>query len=224
MDCKKCNAKCIKRGFNKNTQRFYCTTCKKYFQSSYTNKLCNENDEKLIVILNNEGVGISSIARITGISKANVVRKIKLLAAEIIFQNSIEENQIYEADELQTYIQKKENKCYVSYAINKKTKQVINFTIGARTKENIGKVIKSLNALNPKKIFTDKLNIYPGLIKKEIHVASPHKINHIERYNLTLRTHLKRLSRKTICFSKNKNMLENCLRIYFSFQNSVMSR
>ncbi|HEX2845848.1 MAG TPA: IS1 family transposase [Chitinophagaceae bacterium] len=47
------------------------------------------------------------------------------------------------------------------------------------------------------------------------HIANAYNINHIERNNLNLRTHLKRLSRRTICFSKSITMLEACLKIYF---------
>jgi IS1 family transposase len=79
-------------------------------------------------------------------------------------------------------------------------------------------------ALNPKRIYTDKLNIYPGLISKSIHSSIQYKTNHIERFNLTLRTHLKRLSRRTICFSKNSKMLENCLRLYFFGNNTMFAR
>jgi insertion element IS1 protein InsB len=37
----------------------------------------------------------------------------------------------------------------------------------------------------------------------------------IERKNLSIRTDIKRLSRGTICFSRSRIMLENCLKIYF---------
>ncbi|WP_291287929.1 IS1 family transposase, partial [Flavobacterium sp.] len=39
--------------------------------------------------------------------------------------------------------------------------------------------------------------------------------NHIERKNLTLRTHLKRLNRRTICYSKSLVVLIVILKIYF---------
>uniref|UniRef100_UPI0038B39A68 IS1 family transposase n=1 Tax=Flavobacterium soli TaxID=344881 RepID=UPI0038B39A68 len=39
--------------------------------------------------------------------------------------------------------------------------------------------------------------------------------NHIERNNLTLRTHLKRLNRRAICFSKSLIVLVFVLKIYF---------
>ncbi|WP_409070947.1 IS1 family transposase [Flavobacterium sp.] len=37
----------------------------------------------------------------------------------------------------------------------------------------------------------------------------------MERKNLSLRTHLKRLNRRSICFSKNLIILNAVLRIYF---------
>jgi hypothetical protein len=46
--------------------------------------------------------------------------------------------------------------------------------------------------------------------------------NHIERKNLSLRTHLKRLNRRTICFSKSLVILSACLRIYFWSRVSAM--
>lgn len=43
----------------------------------------------------------------------------------------------------------------------------------------------------------------------------------VERYNLTLRHGISRLVRKTICFSKCKNMLENHLDIYQCYNNLI---
>ena len=189
-------------------------TCNRYQQDKYIYKLCNSEDEKMIIKLNNEGVGIRSVARITGISKANVVNKIKLLSSKTKNPLVKEDQQEYEVDELYTFIKNKDTPCYLLYALNKQTRKVIDFFVGNRTKENINKVNRSLNLLNPKKIYTDKLKVYPGLIEKSIHRASSYKINHIERFNLNLRTHLKRLSRKTICYSKKREMLTACIKLY----------
>lgn len=219
MECRKCNRACIKRGFNKSVQRWFCKSCKLYQQKAYAYKICTKKDEETIVKLNNIGVGISGISSFTGISKANVINKIKQIAKSLIKPEIKEDGQTYEVDEMHTFIKRKSDYCYITYALNKKTKQVIDLVVGNRTKETIGKVICSLKLLNPKRIFTDKLNVYPGLIDKNIHTTSAYKINHIERFNLTLRTHLKRLSRKTICYSKSGEMLENCLRIYLWAEN-----
>src|SRR5690606_14726568 len=114
-----------------------------------------------------------------------------------------EYHQEYEIDELRTFVGSKKKECWVCYAINRKTKQVIDFITGRRTKENIEWVVKRVLALSPSRVYTDRLNIYPGLIPKRIHSVKFRQTNHIERMNLTLRTHLKRLSYRTLCYSKS---------------------
>ncbi len=214
MECKNCRGLCIKKGCQNRRQKYYCKTCKLYQQKTYTYRLSTKADEEIIVKLNNIGVGISGIASFTGLSKSSIINKIRAIASKINRTKIIEDQQEYEVDEMHTIIKSKENPCYIIYALNRRTRQVVDFVIGSRTKENIGKIIGSLRLLNPKRIYTDKLNVYPGLIHKSIHRTSVYQINHIERFNLTLRTHLKRLSRRTICYSKSKAMLESCLRLY----------
>ena len=165
--------------------------------------------------LNNEGVGIRSMSRLMKISKSSVQRKLNFLEGRIKKPVFLETNQEYEIDELRTYIGNKENECWIMYAMNKVTRQVIDFTVGRRTIENIKQVTETVLNLNPKRIFTDRLNIYPGLIPKSKHIASAYRINHIERKNLELRKDLKCLNRKTICFSKSEEMLKAKLKIYF---------
>lgn len=63
------------------------------------------------------------------------------------------------------------------------------------------------------------LNIYPSLIPFSIHRCFRYKTNVIERNNLSIRNSLKRLSRKTICYSKSILMLEACLKICFWYNN-----
>ena len=48
-----------------------------------------------------------------------------------------------------------------------------------------------------------------------LHSVKRFGTNHIERKNLTLRTHLKRLNRGTICFSRSLIVLNAVLKIYF---------
>lgn len=214
MKCRHCDSDCIKKGFYKQIQRLFCKACNKYQQKNYQYRMCIGQDEETIVKLNNIGVGISGIAKFTGISKSNVVNKIRQIASRVIKPVFEEQGQDYEADELYTFIRNKNKGCYIMYALNKTTGKVIDYVVGARTKENISKVITSLKDLNPRKIFTDRLNIYSFLIEEKIHRSGSYKINHIERFNLNLRTHLKRLTRRTICFSRSVEMLESCLKLY----------
>lgn len=71
----------------------------------YTYKLCTIADESVIVSLNNEGVGVSGIARITGMSKANVINKIKALASKLVSRELQESQEEYEVDEMHTIVE-----------------------------------------------------------------------------------------------------------------------
>ena len=161
-------------------------------------------------------MGISSIGRYLQIAKTTVRRRILIISNKLTAPLFYETNQVYEVDEMQAFISKNHPSCYVyiTYAINRCTKKVIDFVVGKRTKENIGKVITTVLLLNPGKIYTDRLNIYPSLIPAPIHNVFRYHTNTIERNNLTLRTHIRRLSRKTLCFSKSIAMLSACLKLY----------
>ena len=121
----------------------------------------------------------------------------------------------YEMDELHTYVNNKANNQWVIYAINKDTKEVADFVVGRRKKNVLRLVADTVILSNPRKIYTDKLKQYLSLLPRCIHCARKSGINHIERKNLSLRTHLKRLGRKTICFNRSIAILTACLKIYF---------
>jgi len=93
--------------------------------------------------------------------------------------------------------------------------RLVDLKVGGRTKKNLKRVTDTLVLANCKEIFTDGLPLYRDLIPVELHKVKRYGTNHIERKNLNLRTHLKRLNRKTIAFSKSLLMLEACLKIYF---------
>src|SRR5690606_25711925 len=97
----------------------------------------------------------------------------------------------------------------------RESKAVFDFVMGTRSKSNMQPLTEKLLNTLPRKIYTDKHQTYQSLIPKTIHSTQSKGTNHIERMNLTLRTHLKRLSRKTICFSKSGILLSACLILYF---------
>ena len=168
-----------------------------------------------IVQLLKEGVAIRGIARFLNISVTTVIARIKSIAKNLTKENQRNHKGVYEIDELWTYVGKKTNDVWISYAINRLTKEVVSFVVGPRTKARLSCATSATLALKPAKVCTDGLHTYRTLVPPGIHhIGLPHT-RHIERFNLTLRTHLKRLTRKTICFSKNLVMLESCLKIYF---------
>jgi insertion element IS1 protein InsB len=162
-----------------------------------------------------ESVGIRGIARILKIAVSTVIRKIKLIAASICKPFVPLNRAAFELDEVRTYIRNKENQCWIAYALCSETRQVVDFIVGKRSKKVLRSIVNTLLLSNVRTIKTDRLNIYQALIPAERHVSNAYSIIHIERNNLNLRTHLKRLSGRTICYSKSLIILESCLKIYF---------
>lgn len=159
-------------------------------------------------------MGISSMLRILKIPKSSVQMLILRAASRVTKHVFITSKQSFEVDEMHTFIGSKEAGCYIVYAINRRTRQVFDSVVGSRNKHRIGCLIRRLLAVNPGRIYTDGLLLYKYLVPPEIHRTYQYVTNRIERMNLTLRTHLKRLIRIGICFSRSLLMLDACLKLY----------
>ena len=133
MKCKYCKKRCIKKGKIKNVQRFQCSCCKKYQQAIYLKPRIPQEKYEWTVRLNNEGCGISNIARLLEISKSSVQRLIERIVANLKMPEVNERGQSYEIDELRTYCGNKRNELWLIYAINRYTKCIIHFVVGRRT-------------------------------------------------------------------------------------------
>ena len=94
------------------------------------------------------------------------------------------------------------------------TKQVDSLNEGIRTNRILSVVLQSPFLSKAKMIYTDKLKNYRNLISRKIHRTIFRSTNHIEQHNLTLRTHLKRQNRKTICYSCSLLVLTAIIKIY----------
>lgn len=213
MKCIYCQCFSIKKGKQNGKQNYRCKSCLKYFREEYVYKKYGNDHEKNIAMLNNESMGISSISRYLKIPKTTVMRKLESYAAKIRQPVLQEDLQSYDIDELRTFVRKKDNECWAAYGINHTTGTIIDFVTGRRTIENLLPLVSKIKVLNPKKIFTDGLNIYSSLLKREEHIVGKYLTWRIERNHLTIRDRLKRLSRGTLCFSKSERMLNCCVKI-----------
>nr|WP_235924277.1 IS1 family transposase [Flavobacterium lotistagni] len=214
--CPHCSTKnLVRNGHTKNLkQQFYCKNCHKRCIDYYCNFACHPQTNNSIVRLTKEGLGIRSTAQMLGISTTTLLKRI-IDIAKTITQPIISYRKTYEVDEMRTYIRKKQKPIWIVYALDRETKNVISFNIGRRTNKTLNVVLTSLRISKAKSIYTDGLKNYKYLIESNIHICKRFSTNLIERKNLSVRTHLKRLHRKTICFSKSRAILNAVLKIYF---------
>lgn len=159
-------------------------------------------------------MGIRSMARLLTIGQCTVIRRIRRIAAGIS-KPPIAIGKEYEVDEMCTIVGSKQRMAWIVIAQEKNSGRVMDFYVGARMLRTLRMVINTLLLAQPVAIHTDRLAHYQSLVPAQVHQKYPHGTNHVERLNLTLRTHLKRLGRRTICFSKRTDVLVSCLAIYF---------
>lgn len=196
MKCKFCFGKCVKNGFQSNgNQRYKCVGCKRRQQVKYLYNAYNADTNKSIILFTKEGLGIRSTARILKISTATLLKRIVQIA-ESINKPIISKGKIYQVDEMCTYVGHKRNFIWLVYALEKESGSIVSFNVGKRTNKTLSYVLDILKLSETKRIFTDKLKNYRYLMDKNLHSVKRFGTNHIERQNLTLRTHLKRLNRK----------------------------
>ena len=111
-----------------------------------------------------------------------------------------------EIDEQWSFVEKKSNQRWIWYAVDHSTNTILAYVFGKR-KDVVFKELKAL--LEPFKIdryYTDDWGAYDRHIDAEKHEVGKRNTQKIERKNLNLRTWIKRLTRKTICFSKSEEM------------------
>jgi insertion element IS1 protein InsB len=111
-----------------------------------------------------------------------------------------------ELDEMWSYVQHKKNQRWLWLAIDHNTRKTIAFAFGKRQKTVLKKLRKLLKPFGIRRYYSDAFACYSSLLPCKQHTVGKSNTQRIERKNLTLRTRIKRLARKTICFSKSIEM------------------
>ena len=113
-----------------------------------------------------------------------------------------------EMDEMWSYIHDKHNQCWLWWAMDHETGFALAFTFGTREHTNLDTLIELLKPFPINMYYTDKNYAYESRIPVEKLIMSKKNTQCIERSHLTLRTRIKRLARKTVCFSKLQEIHE----------------
>jgi insertion element IS1 protein InsB len=107
-----------------------------------------------------------------------------------------------EVDEMWSYVGKKENQRWLWHAIDHQSAEVLAYTLGKRTDEVFLELKRLLEPFGISCYLSDDWGSYKRHLQAEEHEIGKRNTQKIERKHLTLRTRIKRLARKTICFSK----------------------
>jgi insertion element IS1 protein InsB len=111
-----------------------------------------------------------------------------------------------EADEMWSFVKRKNNQRWLWHAIDHHSGKVLAYVFGRRQDEAFLKLKALLEPFGITKYYTDYWGAYTRHIDMDQHVPGKRNTQKIERKHLTLRARIKRLARKTICFSKSVQM------------------
>ena len=215
----------------KGIQRYFCKNdgCKTHtFMLEYSNKAYQAGIKEKVIEMAINGSGIRDTSRVLGIHKDTVISTLKKKEDRLVQVNPnfnqgndsgewevtlkpfCEE---VEMDEQWSFVGSKSNQRWIWYAVEHSTNTILAYVFGKR-KDVVFKKLKSLlEPFNIKRYYTDDWGAYERNLPASDHEIGKTNTQKIERKNLNLRTWIKRLARKTICFSKSEEMHDIVIRL-----------
>lgn len=111
---------------------------------------------------------------------------------------------------------KKSEQRWLWYAIDHTTKVILAYVFGRRTDDVFMRLKTLLEPFNITRFYTDDWGSYARHLDETKHCIGKRNTQNIERKNLNLRTRIKRLTRKTICFSKSPLMHDTVIGLFIN--------
>ena len=111
-----------------------------------------------------------------------------------------------EVDEMWSFVRRKKEPRWLWHAMDHRSGKGLAYVFGRRQDEVFLKLKALLEPFGITKYYTDYWGAYTRHIEADQHQPGKCNTQQIERKHLTLRTRIKRLVRKTSCFSKSTQM------------------
>ena len=121
-----------------------------------------------------------------------------------------------ELDEQWSFVQNKGQQRWLWLAICHTTSKVLAYCFGKRTLKSFEELLSLMKPFKVKLCFSDNWQAYSAYIPEEHHQIGKRNTQKIERKFLTFRTRVKRLCRRTICFSKDIGMHDTVIGLFIN--------
>ena len=108
-----------------------------------------------------------------------------------------------EVDEMWSFVQSKQQQRWLWHAIDHSTGEVLAYVLSDHQDTAFIALKALLEPFGITQFYTDAWGAYQRHLEPVFHTVGKANTQTIERKHLTLRTRIKRLARKTICFSKS---------------------
>jgi insertion element IS1 protein InsB len=111
-----------------------------------------------------------------------------------------------EVDEMWSFVEKRKEQRWLWHAIDHCSGKVLAYVFGRRKDDVFLRLKALLKPFGITRSHTDNWGVYARNLDPNVHSPGKRNTQQIERKHLTLRTRIKRLARRTICFSKSIEM------------------
>ncbi|MBN3048963.1 IS1 family transposase [Pectobacterium brasiliense] len=216
VHCPRCqSAQVYRNGQNpKGRDRFRCRDCHRVFLLTYTYEARKPGVKEHITEMAFNGAGVRDTARTLKVGINTVILTFKKLAPKRITSSPVAHADVAlvcELDEQWSFVGSKACQHWLWYAYNTKTGGVLAYKFGPRTDETCRELLALLTPFTIGMVTSDEWGSYAREVPKDKHLTGKIFTQRIERNNLTLRTRIKRLARKTICFSRSIELHEKII-------------
>lgn len=121
-----------------------------------------------------------------------------------------------ELDEMWSFVRSKAQQRWLWHAIDHRSGQILAYVLAPHEDDALRQLKEFLAPFNIQQFYTDGWGAYERLLDTAKHTVGKNNTQKIERKHLTLRTRIKRLARKTICFSKQILMHDTVLGLFIN--------
>ena len=121
-----------------------------------------------------------------------------------------------ELDEMWSFVGNKSNQRWLWHAIERRSGKILAYVLGRRKDEVFIQLKALLLPFGISRFYTDDWGAYERHLDTSKHEVGKQGTQKIENKHLNLRTRIKRLARKTICFSKTVLMHDLVIGLFIS--------
>jgi insertion element IS1 protein InsB len=183
-------------------QNYRCKNCGKQFQSEYLYWGSDKSVKDKILPMLLRGSGIRDCACVLGISSGVVLRHMISKAGEVVIKPKEKHYHKVQIDEQWSYVKKKQKKVWLLYAYCHESGEILAFSMGKRNAKTVSHLMIKLKGLEIDFYLTDEWEAFTSILPYYQHVIGKRYTKAIEGMNTWFRTRLRRLVRRTVCFSK----------------------
>lgn len=204
VNCPYCQSvKVVKNGKKRSgKQNLLCRNCGKQFQFEYIYRACDSGCKQLVERMLLRGSGVRDCAAVVGISKETVLRLVMRHSIKLQIKPRAYRYDKVQIDEQWSYMGRKKKKVWMIYAYAADNGEILGFAMGKRNCKTVQNLMLKLKALDITFYLTDDWEAFKAVLPKEKHLIGKHFTKAIEGLNTWFRTRLRRLVRRTVCFSK----------------------